>query len=136
MNELKITPRGRYALTTMIELTKATNDRPIPLSSIADKSNISLSYLEQLVTGLRRKGLVKSYRGPGGGYILACDPSKIFIADILIAAEDNEPAKRKAANDQKASNCKKTNALWAYVGTQLYSLLKNVSLADLLNGNI
>ncbi len=136
MSQLKLTTRGHYAVMAMVELAKTAQDQPAPLSNIADKSNISLSYLEQLIAGLRRHNLVKSHRGPGGGYLLARPASEIIVADILIAAEDNEPAKRGAANKRQPHSCERTHVLWKHIGRQLYDFLKDISLADVLHGKM
>ncbi|MCD8520575.1 MAG: Rrf2 family transcriptional regulator [Alphaproteobacteria bacterium] len=80
---LKLTTRGKYAVMAMIEIGRSTGKRPVPLSDIAGTTNISLSYLEQLIAGLRRHGLVKSYRGPGGGYTLGKAANDIPVSDIL-----------------------------------------------------
>jgi Rrf2 family iron-sulfur cluster assembly transcriptional regulator len=135
LQELKMTSRGRYAVMAMVELAKASELSPKPLAEIAAQSNISLSYLEQLIAGLRRSGLVKSYRGPGGGYILARAPSDITIAEILLAAEDSTPARRQAASSahqQKAGDCVHTHHLWEHIGKILHVTLNGVSLQDIL----
>ncbi|MCD8493980.1 MAG: Rrf2 family transcriptional regulator [Alphaproteobacteria bacterium] len=91
---LKLTTRGQYAVVAMVEIGRDGKKAPVPLSDIAETTNISLSYLEQLIAGLRRHGLVTSYRGPGGGYTLAKPAQSIAVSDILKAAEDSTPAKR------------------------------------------
>lgn len=132
-SEVKITTRGRYAVIAMIELAKGGDDKPIPLSEIAEHANISLSYLEQLIAGLRRQSLVKSYRGPGGGYILAKPMSEIMVADILIAAEDSTPAKRKTNAEAKETMCEYSSHLWGGVGKLLRNVLNQISLKDILD---
>ena len=133
---VKLTTRGRYAIMAMVELAEQNSETPLPLSAIAEKGNISLSYLEQLIAGLRRNGLVKSHRGPGGGYKLGKDTSEIFIADILIAAEDSTPAKRNANNDEaKTDNSPVTKTLWSHIGSVLYENLKGITLADAMKKN-
>lgn len=133
-NTVKLTTRGRYAIMAMVELAKNGEEKPTPLSDIADKGNISLSYLEQLIAGLRRQKLVKSYRGPGGGYSLAKPASDIMVSDILIAAEDSTPAKRNSKNEtSKAGQCEITNKLWDHIGHILYNTLSGLSLAQLLD---
>ena len=78
-NSLKLTQRGRHAVMASVALAKNDGKGPLPLAQIARAGDISLSYLEQLFAGLRKHGLVKSHRGPGGGYVLARPPSEIFI---------------------------------------------------------
>jgi Rrf2 family transcriptional regulator, iron-sulfur cluster assembly transcription factor len=130
---VKLTTRGRYAVMAMVELGKNGEGKPMPLSEIAKNGDISLSYLEQLIAGLRRQGLVKSYRGPGGGYCLTKPTTDILVSDILIAAEDSTPAKRNAGNDEeKTSHCPHTQDLWSTIGEILFVSLKHISLADVL----
>ena len=133
---VKLTSRGQYAIMTMVELAKATQTRPVPLSDIADRSTISLSYLEQLIAGLRRHDLVKSYRGPGGGYILSRPSSEIIIADILVAAEDNTPERKSKNTSPESCKCTDTLELWHSIGALLHSALRQVSLADVISGNL
>lgn len=132
--KVKLTTRGRYALTVMVELAKQEENQPTPLSDIAGKSEISLSYLEQLVSGLRRHGLVKSYRGPGGGYVLKKPAHDIVISDILIAAEDVTPAQKNKKD--KKSGCQTSLGLWNHIEEFLYAKLKNLSLADVVHGQL
>ncbi len=131
---LKLTSRGYYAVTAMVFLAGAYSKphTPTPLSDIAQQGNISLSYLEQLIAGLRRHGLVKSVRGPGGGYTLARPANTISIPDILIAAEDSIPAKKNPQGQNKEGSCPYTNALWDKAGGILFAGLKTTTLADIL----
>ncbi len=131
MSELKLTTRGRYAVMAMVELSNYGVSKPMPLSEIANRSNISLSYLEQLIAALRRHGLVVSHRGPGGGYMLAKKPNEIPISDILNAAEDSVPAKRQSSSANSINS--QTKELWSHIGSILYASLSKVSLADVLN---
>ena len=134
---LKLTTRGRYAIMAMVELGKRTGPDPAPLIEVAKRGNISLSYLEQLIAGLRRQGLVKSSRGPGGGYALAKPASEISVPAILMAAEDSTPAKRTLRkSDKKSSDCEYTEALWDYIGETLYDSLKGISLQNVLDKEI
>ncbi len=130
---ITITTRGRYAVMAMVELAKAGTIAPRPLAEIAEYGGISLSYLEQLIAGLRRQGLVKSYRGPGGGYVLSREPKDIAISEILIAAEDSTPAKRNQTNNDKISHCEHSNQLWSKMGELLHATLNRVSLHDVLD---
>ena len=103
----------------------------------AQTGSISLSYLEQLFAGLRRRGLVKSHRGPGGGYLLAMPAKDIFITDILIAAEDNVPARRQTvSNDDTQAGNKETQELWSNIGQVLHVYLRQVSLEDISASNL
>lgn len=131
--KIQLTTRGRYAITVMVELAKQQETKPAPLSGIAESSEISLSYLEQLISGLRRHGLVKSYRGPGGGYVLEKPANDIVISDILIAAEDITPARR---NKVKKASCETSIGLWNHIEGFLYVKLKDMTLADVLSGDL
>lgn len=132
---LKLTTRGKYAVMAMIEIGKTGSKRPVPLSDIASTTNISLSYLEQLIAGLRRHGLVKSYRGPGGGYTLGKAANDIVVADILRAAEDSTPAKRNSG-ERRSENFDPALLLWDYIADVLHVSLKKVSLTDVLEGKL
>jgi Rrf2 family iron-sulfur cluster assembly transcriptional regulator len=114
----------------MVEISAFEASKPMPLAEIASRSNISLSYLEQLIAALRRHGLVMSHRGPGGGYMLAREAADIRIADILHAAEDSVPARRQTTNSSTINE--QTQALWSNIGEILYASLSRVSLADVI----
>ena len=131
---LQVTTRGRYAVIAMIELAKQADNRPVPLCDIAESGNISLSYMEQLFAGLRKNGLVRSYRGPGGGYILAKDSADIKIAEILRSAEDSVPAKKASNNNQQKSA--QASALWAQIGDILEACMNQVSLDDVVKNDL
>jgi len=133
--KVKITSRGKYAITVMVELAKQKENKPTPLSGIAERSEISLSYLEQLIAGLRRHDLVKSYRGPGGGYLLKKPANDIIVSDILIAAEDITPARRNKGKKSKDA-CETSLNLWTHIEEFLYAKLKNLSLSDVVNNDL
>ncbi len=136
-DEVKLTSRGRHAVMAMVELARHSGQGPLPLSQIAQNGNISLSYLEQLFTGLRRRGLVKSHRGPGGGYLLAQPAKNIFITDIMEAAEDNISARRQQpAGTESAIGNQETNELWSNIGQVLHVYLRRVSLEDIAAHNL
>ena len=117
----------------MVSLAANIQNAPVPLSDIARQSDISLSYLEQLVSGLRRDKLVKSYRGPGGGYSLALPAAEISIAQILKAAEHSTPGQKNKAHDGwNIRDCVHTDALFNHIGEYLGQYLQTISLADLL----
>jgi Rrf2 family iron-sulfur cluster assembly transcriptional regulator len=132
-NKLKLTSRGRHTVMAMVELAKHGQDNPIPLSEIANAAVISISYLEQLFAGLRRNGLVRSYRGPGGGYILARPMNEIKISEILLSAEDSLPAKRASKDlDSEEHSNEQTIALMSFISDILYEATKNITLADVM----
>jgi Rrf2 family iron-sulfur cluster assembly transcriptional regulator len=135
--KVKLTSRGRYAVMAMVELAQKDGKNPVPLAEIAESGSISLSYLEQLFAGLKKNGLVKSYRGPGGGYILAKAANDILVSDILTSAEDCVPAKRSSNDDNpSAYGNPQTQALWGHIGSILYACMSHVSLADVTAQNI
>jgi len=134
---IKLTTRGRYAIMAMVELARMPQGTPVPLAEIAEKGNISLSYLEQLIAGLRKHDLVKSYRGPGGGYMIDRPLSEILVADILMAAEDSTPAKRsEQQKDRRDITCENTHALWDHIGELLHVTLRRISLEDVIQKRI
>jgi Rrf2 family iron-sulfur cluster assembly transcriptional regulator len=91
---MKLTTKGRYAVTAMLDLALRYDKGAVTLADIAKRQGISLSYLEQLFAKLRRSGLVDSVRGPGGGYTLAMEPAKISVAEIIVAINENIDATR------------------------------------------
>lgn len=125
----EISTRARHALAAMVDIAKRQGKNPVPLSDIAASLRISLSYLEQMFSGLRRHGLVKSHRGPGGGYVLALPAYEINIAAIFNAADD-VPA-QKASRNEKFYDVA-TSKLWQFLGLHVHSLLKIVTLEDVV----
>ena len=135
---MKLSAKGRYAVMAMTELAiraRRTGDAaPVTLAEIAARQEISLSYLEQLFSRLRRAGLVRSARGPGGGYRLARPPAELRIADIVGAVDENLRATRCSPNTGSgcmagASRCV-THDLWEELGTHIHLFLSAVSLED------
>ena len=110
---MRLTTKGRYAVTSILDLALRQNQGPVPLAGISSRQDISLSYLEQLFAQLRRRGLVKSVRGPGGGYHLGKDPTAISVAEVIEAVNETTDATRcKGAGDcQKGETCL-THHLW------------------------
>ncbi len=134
VERLETTSRGRHALTAMVDLTKMQDGRPVPLSDIAARRQISLSYLEQMFAGLRRHGLVKSHRGPGGGYRLGKPANEISVAAIIRAAEDSPTAQRnrQAAPRRFAQSDCPSVKLWDSMNGLIFQLLDHVSLDDVV----
>jgi len=130
---MKLTTKGRYAVTAMLDLALRYDKGAVTLADIARRQGISLSYLEQLFAKLRRSGLVDSVRGPGGGYNLALHPSKISVAEIVVAINENIDATRCAGekNCHGDDTCL-THQLWEDLSTQIYNFLNGISLADLV----
>jgi len=135
---MKLTTKGRYAVTAMLDLALHYDQGAVTLADIAKRQGISLSYLEQLFAKLRRNGLVDSVRGPGGGYNLANDPSEISVADIVLAINENIDARRCAgkANCDGDERCL-THELWESLSIRISDFLSGISLADLVsNSNV
>ena len=140
---MRLSTKGRYAVMAMADLARrqaalAAGDRAVTLADIAQRQQISLSYLEQLFARLRRRGLVKSLRGPGGGYRLAREACETSIADIVLAVDEPLRATRCGAAQSKGCMLKGerciTHDLWEDMGRHLHSYLASVTLADLVNG--
>ncbi|MEK6550713.1 MAG: Rrf2 family transcriptional regulator [Pseudomonadota bacterium] len=130
---MKLTTKGRYAVTAMLDLALHYEKGAVTLADIARRQGISLSYLEQLFAKLRRSGLVDSIRGPGGGYNLAMAPGKISVAEIVIAINENIDARRCAGE----KNCHGdemclTHQLWEDLSQRIYDFLHGITLADLV----
>ncbi len=130
---MKLTTRGRYAVTAMFDLALHSQVYPVSLSEISERQGISLSYLEQLFAKLRKGGLVISTRGPGGGYTLAKPMAEVSISDIISAVNESVDA----TNCGGRENCRGdspclTHNLWARLTDQINGFLQSVSLADLI----
>ena len=95
---MRLSTKGRYAVMAMVDLAQHSGGDPVSLAEIAERQEISLSYLEQLFAMLRKNGLVKSVRGPGGGYLLAQDRGETRIADIILAVDEPIRATRCASS--------------------------------------
>jgi Rrf2 family iron-sulfur cluster assembly transcriptional regulator len=131
---MKLTTRGRYAVTAMLDLAIHGEQRPVSLADISVRQEISLSYLEQLFAKLRRGALVDSVRGPGGGYRLAHDRRAIFVAQIIDAVDESVDV----TNCQGKGNCHHgevclTHHLWQDLSDRIHDFLSGISLADLVD---
>ena len=130
---MKLSTKGRYAVMAMADLAGHDGEsRAVPLAEIAARQEISLSYLEQLFAKLRRRGLVKSVRGPGGGYRLSRPPAKLRVADIILAVDEPIRATRCMPGSPKgcmgtSSRCV-THDLWEELGQQIHVFLSSISL--------
>ncbi|UAK74628.1 Rrf2 family transcriptional regulator [Eikenella corrodens] len=131
---MRLTTKGRFAVTAMLDLALYGRENPVSLNAISGRQNISLSYLEQLFGKLRRAGLVESVRGPGGGYLLSRQPGSINIAEIIYAAEDKLDATRCGGqtNCHKGAPCL-THDLWESLNQTIQGYLNSVSLQGVLN---
>lgn len=130
---MRLTTKGRYAVTAMLDLALHSGQGPVRLSEISSRQQISLSYLEQLFAKLRRRGLVKSIRGPGGGYCLDRATEETFVADIIDAVDESVDATNCSgeANCQEGQVCL-THHLWSDLSDQIHSFLSGISLANLV----
>lgn len=142
---MRLSTKGRYAVMAMTDLAgrqgQPEDTRAISLAEIAASQEISLSYLEQLFARLRRHGLVKSARGPGGGYRLARAASETRISEIILAVDEPLRATRCGGRGgpkgcmSKGARCV-THDLWEEMGRQIHDYLASVTLADVLNGKL
>lgn len=137
---MKLSTKGRYAVMAMVDLARFGQDRPISLADIADRQEISLSYLEQLFAKLRRSGLVKSVRGPGGGYRLARPLDQMRVSDIMLAVDEPLRATRCKPNAGMGCRADKsrclTHDLWDELGHQIHVYLSSVTLEDVVSRRI
>ncbi len=131
---MRLSTKGRYAVMAMVDLAKHGRGNPIALAEIAERQEISLSYLEQLFAKLRGAGLVKSVRGPGGGYLLGHLAEETRISDIILAVDEPIRAVRCAPGAPMGCRGSKsrclTHDLWEELGNQIHLYLSSVSLAD------
>ncbi len=130
---MKLTTKGRYAVTAMLDLALHYEQGAVTLADIAGRQGISLSYLEQLFARLRRHRLVDSIRGPGGGYSLAREPAQISVAAIIVAINENLDTTRCSSekNCDEDETCL-THYLWEKLSGRIYEFLEGISLADLV----
>jgi Rrf2 family transcriptional regulator, iron-sulfur cluster assembly transcription factor len=131
---MRLSTKGRYAVMAMSDLAQHSGSGPVSLAEIAERQEISLSYLEQLFAMLRKAGLVKSVRGPGGGYLLAQHRSEIRIADVILAVDEPIRATRCAPGAPVGCRGNRTRCLthdlWEELGNQIHLYLSSVTLAD------
>ena len=137
---MKLSTKGRYAVMAMIDLAENSEGKPVSLAEIAERQEISLSYLEQLFAKLRRGDLVKSVRGPGGGYLLSRRSEDTPISDIVLAVD--EPIRATRCTPGQPYGCRgnrsrcATHELWEELGNQIYLYLSSVTVADVINKRI
>jgi Rrf2 family iron-sulfur cluster assembly transcriptional regulator len=137
---VKLSTKGRYAVMALSDLALCSDGQPVSLADIAERQEISLSYLEQLFAKLRRGGLVSSVRGPGGGYLLAHGPEGTRISDIILAVD--EPIRATRCSPGQPFGCRSNNSrclthdLWEELGNQIYLYLSSVTLADVVSRQV
>ncbi|NKB32260.1 MAG: Fe-S cluster assembly transcriptional regulator IscR [Pseudomonadales bacterium] len=130
---MRLTTKGRYAVTAMLDLALHKNQGPISLADISQRQAISLSYLEQLFSKLRKSALVNSVRGPGGGYELERQSEAIYIAEIIDAVNESvDTTKCGGAGDCQGGEICLTHYLWEDLSDQIHTFLEGISLADLV----
>jgi len=130
---MRLTTKGRYAVTAMLDLAVHATNNPITLADISQRQGISLSYLEQLFAKLRRNELVSSARGPGGGYRLSRDSFDISVVDIILAVDEKVDATRCAGEgDCQDGEACLTHRLWSDLSEMLHSFLGGISLGRLV----
>ncbi|HYD78783.1 MAG TPA: Fe-S cluster assembly transcriptional regulator IscR [Paucimonas sp.] len=137
---MRLTTKGRFAVTAMIDLALRQDKGPVTLAGISQRQDISLSYLEQLFGKLRRHAIVESVRGPGGGYNLARRPEDVTVADIIIAVDEPLDATQcggkghchNAPKDNASQHCM-THDLWSTLNAKMVEYLDSVSLKDLVD---
>lgn len=137
---MKLSTKGRYAVMAMVDLASNSRGKPVALADVASRQEISLSYLEQLFSKLRRGGVVKSVRGPGGGYLLARPESETRVSDIILAVDEPIQATRCTPGQPAGCHSNKTRCLthdlWEELGNQIYLYLSSVSLADVVDKRV
>ena len=130
---MRLTTKGRFAVTAMMDLALRGEDGPVALASVSERQKISLSYLEQLFGKLRRHKLVDSVRGPGGGYCIARPLAQVTVADIIRAVDEQLDATQCGGreNCHDEHRCM-THDLWSTLNAKMYDYLASVSLAELV----
>lgn len=137
---MKLSTKGRYAVTAMVDIGKNCGRGPVTLASIAERQEISLSYLEQLFAKLGKCGVVKSTRGPGGGFTLLKPLNEIYISEIVAAADEKITTTRCANHEN--GGCRKdgskclTHDLWEELGDVINNFLASVTLEDVVEGRL
>ena len=129
---MRLTTKGRFAVTAMMDLALRGDDGPVALAGVSERQKISLSYLEQLFGKLRRYSLVDSVRGPGGGYCIARPLNMVTVADIVRAVDEPLDATQCGGRENCLDDHRcMTHDLWAALNAKMYDYLSSVTLADL-----
>ena len=131
---MQLTTKGRYAVTAMLDLASNDSTRPVTLDMISQRQNISLSYLEQLFAKLRKASLVKSIRGPGGGYLLNVNPTDVTLTEIIEAVDENIDLRRchGSKNCLRGKQCL-SHHLWCEVSDQIRGFLSSRNLQQVMD---
>lgn len=135
---MRLTTKGRFAVTAMIDLGLRQQAGPVTLAAISQRQQISLSYLEQLFSKLRRQDLVESTRGPGGGYTLARDASTITVADIVSSVDEVMDATQCGGKENCHGDGERcmTHDLWASLNARMLDFLRSISLQKLIDDQL
>jgi Rrf2 family iron-sulfur cluster assembly transcriptional regulator len=130
---MKLTSKGRYAVTAMLDVALHSRRGPVSLADISERQEISLSYLEQLFSRLRRENLVQSVRGPGGGYKLGRAPEEIAVGEVISAVDESVDATRCQGNSdcQGGERCL-THSLWQDLSERISMFLDGITLGELM----
>ncbi|MCP3698672.1 Fe-S cluster assembly transcriptional regulator IscR [Aliivibrio sp. S4TY2] len=133
---MKLTSKGRYAVTAMLDVALHAQEGPVPLADISERQGISLSYLEQLFSRLRKAGLVASVRGPGGGYRLGLKPEEIAVGMVISAVDESVDATKCHGKEgcQGGTRCL-THTLWRDLSSRISSFLDGITLGELMIDN-
>ena len=135
---MKLSTKGRYAVTALADIALNGREAAVPLADIAARQDISVAYLEQLFVRLRRAGLVTSLRGPGGGYRLARAPSETRISDVMVAVDERLNAMGCGGKWEEGQGCGKsreaclTHALWEQLSAHVHVFLSRTTIADVI----
>jgi Rrf2 family iron-sulfur cluster assembly transcriptional regulator len=136
---MMLTTKGRYAVMAMVDIALNYQGKPVSLGEVASRQNIALNYLEQIFVKLRRTGILKATRGPGGGYTLSKSPDMIKISQIIDAVEEEIKITRCSLSEEgcvtKKVKCI-THDLWVGLGDSIRTYLENVSILDVMKGEI
>jgi Rrf2 family transcriptional regulator, iron-sulfur cluster assembly transcription factor len=134
---MRLSTKGRYAVTAMLDLALNGKKGPVTLADISENQGISLSYLEQLFAALRSKDLVRGVRGPGGGYYLGKTADEISIANIICAVDEWVEFTRCGGRQNCSGGARcLTHTLWDDLSTEIFNFLANISLGDLVRRNL
>lgn len=128
---MRLSAKSRFAVAAMIDLALRESSGPVPLNSIGQRLQISLSYLEQLFSKLRQQGLVESTRGPGGGYTLGRNPQQISVADIIRAIEGSRALQAESVSDAGEAGWQLTQDLWSGLNSRMMEHLQSIRLQKL-----
>jgi len=133
---MRLTSKGRYAVTAILDVAMHSQQTPVPLADISERQGISLSYLEQLFSKLRKAGLVASVRGPGGGYRLGTDANAIAIGTVISAVDESiDATKCHGRGDCQGGTRCLTHTLWHDLSSRISDFLNNITLGELIIDN-